>query len=378
WPFTTEQRPLMSGPGPATDAHRAAWRDAFAKPITGGPITRGFDSYFGTDVPNWPPYCFIENDRTVGIPTEFLPARLVNRNHWASQHGPALPEWQLEAILPALGDRAEQFIARGGPQPWLLYLALTTPHTPLAVNAAWQGRSGLSNACADLIMETDALVGRVLQALDTSGAATNTLVLFTSDNGFADYVGARQLEAQGHFPSGPLRGYKASVYEGGHRVPFLVRWPGVVAPGRVCGQLVHHADLLATLADILGTALPANAGQDSFSLLPLLKGEDRPVREHAVSCAMSGVPGIRLGSWKLILGPDSGPRTVPRLYNLARDLGETNDLSAQEPERVRQMTALYEKLIVDGRSTPGPRQPNDVRVVRHPKAAAQRNPAKDP
>jgi arylsulfatase A-like enzyme len=290
------------------------------------------------------------------------------RQNQASLQGPALPGWTFEPILPALGDRACAFLedAAKHPEPFLLYLPLTTPHTPLAVNPAWRGRSGLQSDVADLIVETDATVGRVLAALEKSGTASNTLVLFTSDNGFAAYTGAKALEAQGHFPSGPLRGYKSEVWEGGHRVPFLVRWPGVVKPGSACGQLVHHADLLATLADVLGTRLPANAGEDSYSMLPLLQGGDQPVREHAISCGANGVPGLRQGSWKLIFAPDAKTGTRVQLFNLASDLGETNNLAAAETKRVEAMRTLMDTLIADGRSTPGPPQKNDVEVRRFP------------
>jgi arylsulfatase A-like enzyme len=348
------------------------WQEVFSQAIAGGPATRGFDSYFGTDVPNWPPYCFIENDRTVGIPSEFLPPRLLQNNQ-ASNQGPALAGWTLEPILPTLGDRAAEFIEREAktPEPFLLYVPLTSPHTPLAVTDEWKGKSGL-NLYADFVMETDAVVGRVLDALQASGAADHTLVVFTSDNGCAPYIGAGELEQKGHYPSGPLRGYKSDAWEGGHRVPFLVRWPGVVQPGSVCGQLVQQADLMATLAEILGTQLPDDAGEDSFSLLPLLRGEDRPVREHAVNCAMSGVPGLRQGPWKLILASGSGgwtkggDSTQPvQLYNLADDLGETNNLAAEQPARVAAMRTLLENLITAGRSTPGPPQQNDVQVRRY-------------
>jgi len=378
WPINSEQMPLMKGRGEATEKHRAAWQAVFSKTIAGGPTTRGFETYYGTDVPNWPPYCFFENDRTVGIPSEFLPDALLGNNQ-ASIAGPAMKDWKLEATLPALGDRVCQIIkdSAGKPEPFLIYMPLTTPHTPLAVNSAWQGKSGLKNACADLIMETDAVVGRVLETLEKSGQADNTFVIFTSDNGFAAYTGAKDLEARGHYPSGFLRGYKADVHEGGHRIPYIVRWPEVVKPGTVCNQLVHHADLLATLAAILGAKLPNDAGEDSFSLLPLLRGSDEPVREHAVSCAAGGIPGIRQGSWKLILSrdpnlPPGKPAPDIRLYDLAADLGETNDLSAMHPERVAQMRALYEKLIANGRSTSGAPQKNDIEVVRFPRAAATR------
>lgn len=351
----------------ATAAQRAAWREVFSRPLGGGPLAAGFESYFGTDVPNWPPYCFLENHRTVGLPSTLLPAVMLRPNQGSIQ-GPALPAWSFELILPTLVDRACAFLADAAKRadPWLLYLPLTTPHTPLAVNPPWRGRSGLQSDVADLILETDAAVGRVLAALETSGAASNTLVLFTSDNGFAPYAGAKALEARGHYPSGPFRGYKGEVWEGGHRVPFLVRWPGVVRPGGVCGQLVHQADLLATFAEVLGARLPDNAGEDSFSLLPLLRGGDQPVREQAVSCAAGGVPGLRQGSWKLVLAPDAKAQTPVHLFHLATDPGETNNLAATEPARVTRLQALMDRFIADGRSTPGAPQTNDVPVRRFP------------
>jgi len=375
WPIDQEQRKYFGGReaknAKATDVHRQAWQAVFSQPIGGGPLGADFDTYFGTDVPNWPPFCFIEDDRTVGIPSEFLPPRLLQNNQ-ASRQGPALEGWTLEPILPALGDRAAKYVtaqAESG-KPFLLYMPLTSPHTPLSVNDEWKGKSGLG-AYADFVMETDAIVGQVIAAIDESGQADDTLVIFTSDNGCAHYIGVKQLEAQGHFPSGPLRGYKADAWEGGHRVPFIVRWPGVVEPGTTCGQLVHQADLLATFAAILDKPLPANAGEDSFSLMPLLQGGTEPVREHAVSCSIRGVPSLRQGSWKWIPVPGSGGWAPGRdeqphqLYNLAEDLGEQQNLAADQPQRVEQMKKLLEEIIARGRSTPGARQDNDLEVVRY-------------
>lgn len=380
WPIPADTRELFATTGyggrkdlTATDEHRVAWRDVFSRPIPGGPTAVGFDEYFGTDVPNWPPYCFIENDRTVGIPTEYAHPELFEPNQ-ASQQGPALKGWTLEPILPALGRRATAVIRREAqtPDPFLIYLPLTAPHTPLAVSEEWKGKSGL-NPYGDFVMETDAVVGHLLEALEESPAANSTIVVFTSDNGCAPYIGAEELEARGHHPSGPLRGYKSDAWEGGHRVPFIVRWPGVVEPGSVCGQLVHQADLLATMAEILGTQLAGNEGEDSFSLLPLFQGGNQPVRGHAVSAAMNGLPTVRSGRWKYIPGPGSGgwgqggDQSQPvQLYNLANDLGETRNLAGEQPDRVAQMQALLEQLITHGRSTPGAPQKNDVKVRRFP------------
>jgi len=377
WPIPPDRAALFKekprGEAVASEAQQAVWQEVFSRPIGGGPVTRGFDLYFGTDVPNHPPFCFIENDRTVGIPGEFLPARLVGNNQ-ASIQGPSLAGWTLEPILPALGDRAVAFITDSAkkPEPFLLYLPLTSPHTPLSVNEEWKGKSGL-NLYADFVMETDAVVGRVLDALEKSGEADNTLILFTADNGCAPYIGSPDLEKMGHYPSGPLRGAKADAWEGGHRVPFIVRWPGQARAGSVCDQLVQQSDLIATFAEVLGTRLPDNAGEDSVSLMSLLKGGDQPVREHAVSASIGGTPAVRSGSWKYIPAPGSGGRgkggdqSQPvQLYQLADDLGETKNLASAMPEKVAEMKALLEKLITDGRSTPGAKQKNDVEVKRYP------------
>lgn len=387
WPIHEERAALFkekpTGDATASDAHRAVWQEVFSQPIGGGPVTRGFDFYFGTDVPNHPPFCFIENDRSVGIPSDFLDAELL-KNNQASIQGPALKDWTLEPILPALGDRAVKFIAESAKraEPFLLYLPLTSPHTPLSVNEEWIGKSGL-NLYADFVMETDAIVGRVLDALEKSGEAENTLVIFTTDNGCAPYIGKPDLEKMGHYPSGPLRGAKADAWEGGHRVPFIVRWPGTVKPGSVCDQLVQQSDFIATFAEVLGTTLPDNAGEDSVSLLPLLKGGDQAVRGNAVSASIGGTPALRSGNWKYIPAPGSGgwgkggDQSQPvQLYHLADDLGETKNLAATMPEKVAEMNALLEELITAGRSTPGAVQKNDVEVVRYAREPAKKDGAK--
>jgi arylsulfatase A len=371
--LTDDERKLLKSYGKTatdpTDADRAAWRTIYSRELRGGPVDAGFDSYFGTDVPNWPPYCFIENRRTAGIPSEMLPAAALEKN-MASIGGPALADWKLEHILPALTARACAFIedAAKKPEPFFLYLPLTAPHTPIAVAEEWRGKSGL-NDYADFVMQTDATVGRVLDALERSGAADKTLVIFTSDNGCAPYIGAKEMEAKGHFPSGRLRGYKADAWEGGHRVPFIVRWPGVVKPESRCDALVQQTDVMATLAEILGTKLPDTAGEDSVSLVPLLKGGDQPVREHAISHASSGLPALRRGSWKIIFGQKGGGfagapgvAKTGQLYDLATDLGETRNLWSEKPALVAELTATMTRLVAEGRSTPGPKQPNDVPV----------------
>lgn len=376
WPIQPSELQAMRANYPknaqATDAQRTIWKKIFSQPIQGGPATRGFDVYFGTDVPNWPPYCFIENDQTVGIPSEFLGSPQLARNQ-ASKQGPALEGWTLEPILPALAERASSFIKKEAstPKPFLLYMPLTSPHTPLSVNDAWKGQSGL-NLYADMVMETDAVVGQILNALEESGQAEQTLVLFTSDNGCAPYIDVDHLETKGHFPSGPLRGYKSDAWEGGHRVPFIVRWPKVVQPGSANHQLIHQADWIATMSEILDQPLAENEAEDSFNLIPLLKGGNQPVREQSVSCSIRGIPSIRHGDWKLILAKGSGgwtkgeAETNVQLYDLSTDIAESSNLATVRPDKVAKLSNLLETLIEKGRSTPGPEQTNDVKVKRYP------------
>lgn len=356
-PFEGRSSDGMTNKSAATEDDRAAWKRTFSKPITGGPTELGFDYYFGTDVPNWPPFTYIENDRTLGMPTELLGGEQVNINQ-ASFQGPALKGWDLKQILPEMTQRATNYIRKQAKnkQPFLLYFSLTAPHTPLAVSEHWKNKSRLNNEYADFVMQTDDAVGRLLKALRENGIEENTLVIFTSDNGCGPYIGARQLEEQGHFVSGPLRGYKGDVWEGGHRIPFIVRYPGIAPAGAVNNSLVLQADIMATLADILNHDLPENSGEDSFSFLSLLNGEKKGSRTSAITCRHDGLQAIRMGPWKLLC------TTKPELYNLDEDLAEKNNVARSNPKLVRQLLEARKILIVNGRSNTGPNQHNDVEV----------------
>jgi arylsulfatase A-like enzyme len=279
-------------------------------------------------------------------------------------------------------------------------MPLTSPHTPLVPTKEWQGKSGLGDY-GDFVMETDWAVGEVLAELDRSGAGENTLVLLSSDNGCAPYVGDsrqvtppgapdpnskkdtlsdyqkyQQLEALGHFSSYPFRGHKADIWEGGHRIPLLARWPAKVKAGSVSDQLVCLMDFMATCAEIAGAKIPDNAGEDSVSLLPALLGEaGTPLRGSLVSHSINGSFAIRQGRWKLELCPDSGGWGDPKpgskeaaklppvqLYDMAKDPVEQTNVASDHPEIVAQLTALLEKQVADGRSTPGPKQANDAPI----------------
>jgi arylsulfatase A-like enzyme len=381
-------------PKPGPDGKRD-----FNQPASNGPTTRGFDSYFGTDVPNYAPYCFVENDRTVGIPSVPAP---VGKDQF-NRPGLMLPGWQLVDILPALASRAVKTIeasAKSG-KPFFLYMPLTSPHYPVVPSPEFRGKSGAGDF-GDFVMQTDHVVGQVLGALKKSGVADNTLVVFTSDNGpeitgEVDPGAYDRLQKFVHASMGPLRGAKRDIWEGGHRVPFLARWPGKIMPGSVCKETICHVDLMATVAAIVGAELPPDAGVDSVDILPVMLGgiPIRPLREATVFHSGGGRFAIRKGDWVLIpagTGDDNGKRGEPpwfkkargneshnhagELFNLADDLAEKRNRYADHPEVVRELTALLTKIIDDGRSTPGTKQANDVAVTWKPKPAPKQAPKK--
>ncbi len=359
----------------ATKKQQELWKEGFSKPIKGGPRAAGFDYHFGVDVPNWPPYCFIENNRTVGCPSEWLQPRLLGDN-LASLQGPAMPYWNFEQLLPTFAAKADQYIGERAKQkePFFLYLPMTSPHTPLSVNKQWIGKSGLNNLYADLVMETDHIFGQIMDSLKRHGVEENTLIIFTSDNGCAHYIGTNQMEAQGHYSSSHFRGYKSDCWDGGHRIPFIVRWPGIIRSKTQCNKLVCLSDLMATCAEILGDTLPDSRGEDSVSMLPLFRETGESIRDCVVHHSISGKFAIRDGHWKLVLCPGSGGWTMDdtdaakaglplvQLYDMYADPGEKINLCNQYPDRVKYMIRQLQKLVEDGRSTPGIKQSNDTVV----------------
>jgi arylsulfatase A-like enzyme len=344
----------------------------YTKPITNGPNAAGFDYYFGiSGSADMPPYTFIENDRVTVVPTV--------EKTWIRK-GAAAADFEVDDLLPTLTRKAVAYVgerARGAKQgePFFLYLALNSPHTPILPSKEWRGRSGL-NAYADFVMQTDAAVGELLAALEKQGLTENTLVIFTSDNGCSPAAGIVELERKGHFPSAVYRGYKADIWDGGHRIPFLACWPGKIKPGSQSAQLICLTDLMATCADLLGEKLPDNAAEDSVSILPALCGGDKaPLREAVVHHSINGRFAIRQGQWKLEFCPGSGGWGQPsdakaaaegltsvQLYDMTRDVGEQRNVCQEHPETVKRLTRLLEQHLATGRSTPGRPQKNDVPV----------------
>ncbi|SKB06652.1 Arylsulfatase A [Prosthecobacter debontii] len=358
----------------------------FTQPFKGGPLDHGFDHYFGVDVPNYPPYCFLKDDRTVGIPT--LPD--TGRVDGFNRPGPMIPGWKLVDILPELNRQAVSFVeqsAQSG-KPFFLYYALTSPHYPVVPAKEFQGKTTVGDY-GDFVFQTDWCVGQILEALERQGVAENTLVVFTSDNGpeitgeVKPGVYDRVLQYKHHSLDG-LRGAKRDLWEAGHRVPFVARWPRKIEAGRVSEETICHVDFMSTVAAILGTEYASDTAVDSHNLLSILWNEPlgRPVREATVHHSGSGRFAIRKGEWVLIAhitGDDNRQRGEPEwlkkqrgylphnqpgeLYHLKEDLIEKNNLYAEKPEIVAELRALLEKYVKEGRSTPGPAQTNDVPVI---------------
>jgi arylsulfatase A len=352
--------------------------------ITNGPTTRGFDSYFGIAASlDMPPFAFIEND--------CFTEPLTTTKKW-QRTGAAAAGFEAVDVLPILARKSTDYIATQAKSgnPFFLYLPLTSPHTPILPSKEWQGKSGIG-PYGDFVMQTDWAVGEVMAALEKAGATPNTLVIFTSDNGCSKAAKISGMEAMGHFPSGNLRGSKSDIFEGGHRVPFLVRWPDRIRAGSRSEQLIGQLDLMATCAELLGTKLPDNAGEDSISLLPALLGTAKtPLREALVHHSIDGAFAIRQGKWKLALCGDSGGWSDPKpgsaeakalpetqLYDLTADPGETHNLLASETEVTAKLTRLLEDYIAHGRSTPGAKQINDAAIVIRKEPAKIRKKAND-
>jgi arylsulfatase A-like enzyme len=346
----------------------------FSQPIRGGPTERGFDEYFGVDLPNYPPFTFIENNRVTVLPTaQYEPER--NRSAMVGKifaGAPMAPGWKFDEILPEVTKRAVQHIHEQAKsdKPFFLYFAMTSPHEPIAPSKQFAGKSGIA-PIADFLMETDWSAGEVIRAIDEAGIGDNTIVIFAGDNGHGRISGWDKLIKAGIQPSGPYRGAKGDIWEGGHRVPFIVRWPGHVAAGTTSKQLLCLNDLFATCAELVGIAafeLPSNVAEDSFSFLPAALGtkEKSDLRYSLVSHSVNGefayreeLEGVPFPGWKIVfkmpekdLKSSRGKPAVVELYDLNHDIAETKNLANQNPEIVRQLTTSLKRAVDAGRSTP--------------------------
>lgn len=339
----------------------------YARPLRGGPIDHGFDSFFGihasTDIP---PYFYIGNDRVVSAPTLTIEAG--NSAGWSKiqgafwRAGAIAPDFKLEEVMPRFTGEAVRWLdehaGNAQRQPFFLQVCFTAPHTPWLPGEKF--RQSPIGPYGDFVGQVDDAVGQILAALARKGAADDTIVIFTSDNGPVWYPA--DVDRLGHPSVGPLRGMKGDAWEGGHRMPFIVRWPGRTPAGAVNPVTISFVDLLATFAEINGVTLPRDAGEDSFSLLPALLGQAPRARPPVIALSSRGVLSLREGSWKFIPALGSGGFSVPateratdggptgQLYDLATDPSEQNNLWQQKPEVVSRLTAELERARAAGRT----------------------------
>jgi arylsulfatase A len=342
----------------------------YSKPFSGGPLDCGFDHFFGVSASlDMPPYTWLRDDHAELPPSDEIAAGK-SPAYWRG--GPVAKGFAHVDVLGRLTEEAEKTIAaQTNGRPFFLYLALTAPHTPIVPSPEFKGRTKTTDY-GDFCYQVDDVVGRVLAALSRRHLETNTLVVFTADNGCSPEANFAKLRKVHHDPQAGRRGYKADIYEGGHRVPFIVRWPGKVAPGRLSAEPICQSDLLATCAEVLGLSLPANTAEDSVSLLPELLGRAHPapLREAIVHHSIHGDFAVRQGDWKLCLCPGSGGWSAPRpgaepadappfqLFNLAVDPAEKNNVASSHAEIVQRLGRLMKRYVDTGRSTAGERQAN--------------------
>ena len=340
----------------------------FAKPFGGGPNELGFDYFFGIGASlDMIPHLYIENDRAVEMPT-----LEIKKSPWPAFYrgGPIAPGFKHIEVLPTITKKAVQFIEEHTKQspenPFFLYFPLTAPHQPWVPVDFVKGRSR-AGVYGDFVFQVDWTVGQVLDTLDKLKLTDNTLIIVTSDNGShwkKDFIKEYSHRANYHF-----RGMKADIWDGGHRIPFIARWPapmaqGKIKPGASSDETICLSDLMATCAAIVGEELPDNAGEDSYNILPALLGKklDKPIREATVHHSSRGMFSIRQGKWKLVLGRGSGGFSEPKhiepkpgepkgqLYNLQEDIAEENNLWIGRPDVVQRLTELLEKYKKQGHS----------------------------
>lgn len=337
--------------------------------IKNGPTDVGFDYFYGISASlDMPPYIFIENNRFVGEAT-------ATKEFHANRRGPAHPDLEAVDVLPTIGRKAVEFIQRQSAQkPFFAYVAFTSPHTPIAPTKEWQGKSKLG-AYGDFVMQSDAVIGEIVAAVDAAGFSENTMVVVTSDNGCSKAVKIEELQRQGHFPSAQFRGSKADIWDGGHRVPFIVRWPAGIKGGTSSAQTICLTDLMATCAELVAVKLPETAGEDSVSFAPAFQG--KPIvstRSGVIHHSISGYFAYRSGDWKLCLAKGSGGWTSPKenevpagapvaqLYNMSSDPGEKTNLYESHPEVAARLLKQLETDVQRGRSTAGADLSNDAAV----------------
>lgn len=330
----------------------------FTKPINGGPTQVGFDYFYGiTASLDIPPYFYIDGNKITATRIDSIQEQ-GGQGFWRA--GPIGNDFKHQDVLDTFVSKSIQYISKASKQkdPFFLYLALASPHTPILPLTNFKSTTA-TNAYGDFVKMTDAKIGEILQYLKDKNLDKNTMIVFTSDNGCSPTANFKELREKGHDPSAGFRGTKADIYEGGHRVPFIVKWPGKIKTNSINNTTICLTDFMATCSDLLNTNLQNNAGQDSYSLLPLLTSSKKTAyqRTSTVHHSIDGYFAIRKGDWKLAFCRGSGGWSAPtenqatknnmptvQLYNLKEDPSEQNNVQAKYPEIVRALTEELEKI----------------------------------
>ena len=336
----------------------------WTKRFPDGPLDQGFDYYFGDGTINFPPYCWIEGDRFITIPTKSVIKSQPLAGSGNFRPGPMAKSWNPYDILPTITQKTVEWIAKQkADQPFFAYLAFNSPHYPIVPNKEFHGKSK-AGYYGDFVIETDAMVGKVLKALEKYGFADNTLVIFSADNGPETHAFQRLGEFN-QWSSGKFRGVKRDIYEGGHRVPFIARWPGKIKKGSVSDEVISQVDLAATFAHIIGYPLGKKEAIDSYNLLPVFKEEKykKPLRTATVQNTSPKKYALRQGDWVLIdtstgsakkeqdayldhFGLQAyGKENEGLLFNLKQDPRQSNNLYTEHPDRVRGMRDLLQSYL---------------------------------
>jgi arylsulfatase A-like enzyme len=345
----------------------------FSKPVTHTPNDLGFDYAYGhCGSLDMAPYVYVENGMPTAVPDSVSPGE---RGYGFYRKGKIAPDFVMEDVTPNFFRRAMAYVREQAKtdNPFFLYLPIPSPHTPILPTKEWQGKSGL-NPYGDFVMEIDDYMGQLLKTIKDAGIEENTLIIFTSDNGCSPQAKFDVLLEKGHDPSYVYRGYKADIFEGGHRVAYIARWPAVIKKGTTFNKTVCSTDFMATCTEIAGIRLKDNEGEDSYSLMPVFRNpsDNGYKREYTIHHSINGSFSIRQGDWKLEVCPGSGGWSDPRpkkaiemglpaiqLYDLKTDIAEENNVYKKYPEKVKELYSLLMKCVDDGRSTPGAKQTND-------------------
>jgi len=370
------------------DKEEGKWQNIdFARPVKNGPDINGFDGYYGhCGSLDMAPYVWVDTGRPTFVPTREEGVTSKEDAYGWYRKGPIGDDFVIDEVLPHLFDKSIAHVRERAPEakegkPFFLYLPLPAPHTPIVPVPPFKGASDI-NPYADFVMQVDHHVGELMATLEAEGLDENTIVFFTSDNGCSPQGNFGVLKEHGHDPSAGYRGHKADIYEGGHRVPFLVRWPSVIKGGQQTSALACLTDLYATLRDITGEPAEDLGGEDSFSLVPAFKGAATTERSTLISHSIDGSFAMRQGDWKLCLSAGSGGWSAPReaqakkqglppmqLFDLKADRGERTNLLEKQPETVTKLLEQLELEITAGRSTPGKELANDREITFRPKGA---------